>query len=421
MPIKYTKPRGTQDIYGKKCKIHSKFEQLALDISKLYGYEEIKVPMFEDKNVFVRTSGESSDVVSKELYDFKDKGDRWLALRPEFTAGIIRAVVENKLLNQRSFPLKLLGIGPVFRYDRPQSGRYRQFDQLSYEVINSNSYCDDVEVIQLLVDILTKININDFDIIINDIGNFETRKRWVEALKQYFIKYKDQLTEDSIKRIDLNPLRILDDKIDGEKDFVKNAPKPDEFLTQQEKENFNKIKTSLDRLGIKYTVDNNLVRGLDYYTNFVFEFKVKGGNSILGGGRYSKMLSEFGGEDLSCVGFGVGVDRIVDLLISRDIDLGVEKENIDVIVANLSDKTLPNVLEISSALRTEGFSVYCDYSKFKLNNAFTISNTLEAKFILIIGEKEINEGYVTVKNQKTLTQEKVEYKELISYFKANII
>jgi len=419
-----TKPRGTQDIVYELEPGFDIFVQAATMVAKLNGYYQIKTPIFEHKELFIRSVGETSDIVNKEFYDFKDKGGRDICLRPELTAGVCRSVVENKLLNKMSLPIKFFYVEPMFRYERPQSGRLRMFHQFGVECIGTNSYYDDVDMILLAVSILDVFQYKDYIIKINNICSSATRAKWIEALKEYFLPYKDQLTQDSVNRLVKNPLRILDDKVDGKKDFVKNAPKCTEFATEEEKEYFANITHALDELHVSYVVDETLVRGLDYYCNFIFEIEstskdLAGQPTICGGGRYNQLTKELGGEDANCVGFAMGIERMLVALannptLKREID---EYKQVDVVIANLDKETELITTVISKMLRIAGFSCTTNRNTYKLDKQFKYAQNAKAKYVMIIGPKEVSKQVVLVKDQKTMKQEEVKIEDIIPYFK----
>ncbi|MCQ3915727.1 MAG: histidine--tRNA ligase [Mycoplasmoidaceae bacterium] len=418
-----TKPRGTQDyIY----ELEPGFDivcQTCRTIAKLNGFYQIKTPTFEYKELFIRTVGDTTDIVNKEFYEFKDKGDRDMVLRPELTASVCRAIVENKLLQRMAHPIKFFYIEPMYRYERPQSGRLRLFHQFGVECVASNSYHDDVDMILLATSILNAFNLTDYVIKINNICSSATRAKWIEALKIYFKDFKDQLTEDSQARLDRNPLRILDDKIDGKKDFVKVAPKITQFATNEEIEYFKKITDALTELQIPYAIDDTLVRGLDYYCNFIFEIEstselLKGQPTLIGGGRYNTMIKELGGDDANCVGFALGIERLLVALtgnsvLKKAID---DYKHIDVVVANLSEDTNLISTMICKMLRIAGFSCTTNRNTTKLEKHFKYAESQGAKYVIIVGPKDVKKQSVLIKNQLTMKQEEVKIAKLVDYF-----
>ena len=419
---KFEKIRGTEDICGEYALEFEALRKKCFHFAKLYGYRYIETPIIENANLFVRSVGETSDIVKKEFYNFVDKGEREIVLRPEGTASVIRSVVENKSLNKLPTPIKYFYFGPMFRYERPQSGRLRQFHQFGVECINSNSYNDDAEAIMFAYNIIKSLGIQDKVVLsINNIGNFESRKKWMNTLSKYFEKHKDQLTEDSIKRIHVNPLRIIDDKVDSKKDFVKKAPKIDEFLSKQEIDYFNNIQKVLKENKIPFKYDASIVRGLDYYTNIVFEINttdasLKGQPTLVGGGRYAKLVSELGGEECSCLGFAIGIERILVLLKTLNIKLHTQ-HSIDAIVVCVCEDVYPYALELMQKLRAHDISCVANFNNTKMKNQFKLADFYNARYALVIGKEEMANNTVQVKNQKTLKQEAIKLDKLVEVIK----
>lgn len=413
----FQKIRGTEDLIGQSAYTFANLQSYFSIIARLYGFLYVQTPIIENSNVYIRSVGDTSDIVQKELYEFKDKSNRDISLRPEGTAGVIRAIVENKILNTTPTPLKVFYFGPMFRYERPQSGRLRQFHQFGVECIDSNSFLDDVEMICFANEILKSLNLENYEISINNIGGFESRTKWIAQLSNYFENFKDKLTEDSIKRIKTNPLRILDDKIDSKKDFVINAPKIDQFLTDEEKEYFSNITNALTKLNIKFKVDSSLVRGLDYYTNFVFEINslddsLKGQPTLIGGGRYNSLVKEFGGKDVSCVGFACGIERLIIALNSEGITLENQHE-VHCVFTCLTEQAQTIAIQFMQVLRKNGIACVANFNSMKLKSNFNYADYYKAKYVVIIGEQEIKNKVVQIKNQITKEQKTIDYRDLI--------
>lgn len=417
MSINFIKPRGTEDVYYQYANNYQNIVSVFTQTSITYGFSYCKTPIIEHKNLFVRSVGQTSDIVNKEFYEITDKSGRELVLRPEGTAGVIRSIVENKLLDKYPNPLKLFYIEPMFRYERPQSGRLRQFTQCGIECVNTNSYMDDVEIIALAYNFIVKSGVKNFNLSINNIGNIESRKKWINDLSKYFKKFSKELSEDSIKRINQNPLRILDDKVDGKKDFVKKAPKIDKYLSAEELSVFEKIKQSLDELKIPYKVDSSMVRGLDYYTNLVFEInstssKLKGQPTLLGGGRYGKLVSDLGGKDVESTGFACGIERLIIAINDENSNTTNPSAPI-VYIANLAEESMVYSAKIAEALRKKDIKCFSNFSLTKLKSHFTVASRVEAKYILLIGTKELASKVIVVKNQTTMQQTTVKLPQLI--------
>ena len=393
------RPKGTKDNFDNNQVLRDYIEETINSVAILNNFSKIETPIFEKAEVFKRAVGETSDIVSKEMYSFTDRKGREMVLRPEGTAGVVRAIVENKLYAQ-SLPLKLFYYGPMFRYERPQKGRQRQFTQFGVEMLSDKSPYADAEVILLAHSILESLGIQT-KLVINSLGNKETRDNYSKAVKKYLEVYKDQLTDDSINRLDKNPLRILDDKVDGEKDFVKNAPKISEFYSEDTKAYFETVQEFLTAMGISFEVNPVLVRGLDYYSDTAFEFISISGKSgsqstIIGGGRYSNLVKQFGGPDLSGVGFAFGIERLMN---EFNIDEVVEarKLNVEAYVMNLSEETTAPALGIAHMLRRAGYITEWNQKPMKLQKAFAAAEKVGTSAYIIAGAKELAKNKVNVK------------------------
>ncbi|MGL4647141.1 MAG: histidine--tRNA ligase [Mycoplasmoidaceae bacterium] len=406
----YKKPRGTVDIYGNEGQIFFALQYFLSDISQHYGFTRIETPIFEEKKLFARSKDETSDMVTKEMYTFVDKGNRELALRPEGTAPVVRFVTEEKILDKEKHPLKYYYISPMFRYERPQSGRQRQFYQYGIECIAIDSIYDEIDVILLANQIVQDLHVANCVLKINYLGSLDTRKKWINELKKYFSQYKSELTDDSQKRIDTNPLRILDDKIDGTKSFVKDSPKIDKYLSEKELKEIQEFKKILDQNKIAYEWDSKIVRGLDYYTGIVFEIITKDNNlTIVGGGRYENIFSEIGSKDFRCFGFAIGIERLLLAINPKKLDKYLINNNI--YFANLcSSNSMAN--EIINNLRSKGFSIVTSYSSNKLKSHFKFSEKYHPKLILIFGDNEKDNSEVIIKNQLNNEQKTISLKEL---------
>ncbi len=410
------KPKGTQDIFGKRQGYRQFVINTLETISEFYNFKKMDTPIFESSDLFKRSSGETSDIVNKEMYIFEDKKGREFALRPEGTASIIRSFVENKIYANAKNS-KIYYEGPMFRYERPQRGRQRQFTQFGIETIGYKNPSADVEVIMMANQILDSLKIRKIKLLINSIGDKKTRSDYSKALKKYLEKYKKDLSPDSIKRLETNPLRILDDKVDGNKDFVKNAPKISEFYSKESKKYFEEVLNLLDAVNIKYEISDKLVRGLDYYSETIFEFvstsEASGSQAtIIGGGRYDNLVKQLGGPELSGVGFGLGVERLVN-----EVELGsIEVDSsIEVFIINIDDTSLKAINALVYMLRLAGFKTDYNYEALKINKGFDKAKKLNSKFVIIAGPKELKEGKVNIKNQKNGVQKTIEITKLIEF------
>lgn len=405
--MRYQRPKGTADILPGESEKWQYIEETARMIFSDYRYQEIRTPMFENFDVFSRTSGETSDIVTKEMYDFYDKGDRHVTLRPEGTAGVVRSFVENKLYGpDTQKPVKVFYMGPMFRYERPQSGRLREFHQIGVEAFGSEAPELDVEVIAMAMDLLQHYGINDLRLAINTLGDKETRANYRKALIDYLTPHFDSLSEDSQERLNKNPLRVLDSKDPADQPFVDNAPSILDYLSENATQHFNKVTTLLDELGIKYSIDHTMVRGLDYYNHTIFEVMAnskalgEGYTTICAGGRYDGLVKELGGPEMPGVGFGLGVERLLLLMESEKVEFPAFNP-LDAYVVGIGDKANLETLKIVQSLRMNGFAADRDYLSRKPKAQFKSANKLNANFTLTIGDQEIEDGTVHVKHMET--------------------
>ena len=416
----YIRQRGTLDIYETHGTIYQKIEQACKKVASKYNYKLIQTPMFESTALYTRSTGESSDIVTKEMYSFLDKGGRDISLRPEGTAGVIRAVIENKLYATNDLPLKYFYLGSFFRYERPQAGRYREFMQFGVEVVGSNSYLDDVESICLLADILKEVGISDYKVKINSFGNTDCRLKYRDVLKDYFAQYVDSLCGDCKNRLQVNPLRILDCKIDKDFFMSKDIPTSISSLDEKSKEEFDKVQELLTKANIPFEIDNRLVRGLDYYTGIIFEFDITSSDgktyTIGGGGRYSNLVKELGGPDLNCVGFGLGVNRL-SLILEDKFGLDSFKQKAQIYVMPLSEICIDKAFEITRSLRDADCSVVMENTKKSVSSMFKYASRQQFNFAIIIGEDELNNNVVNVKNLYTQEQVSVSLDKLIEFLR----
>ncbi len=418
---KYQAPRGTQDILGSDVTLWQQFESIIKEQCRRFGYKEIRTPIFEHTEVF-KGDNDSSDMVNKEMYSFQDNGKRDLTLRPEGTKGVIRAFVEHKLYGSADFPVKLFYYGPMFRYDRPQKGRYRQFHQFGVEAIGARSPMMDVETIALGYAITKAMGIENVVVLINSLGDKESRDNYRQALKDYFAPHLATLCEDCQRRYVQNPLRILDCKVDADHPAMKDAPKCRDYLNEESKKYFEEVIKGLDDLGIPYKIDDRLVRGLDYYTNTVFEaVPISDGgqqSTIFGGGQYDGLVQSFGGGDLCGVGFGMGVERMINLASEQGKLLPIETDT-DVYVISLGNVSTYGAV-ITNTLREAGYSVEMDYLGRSLKAQFKSADRYKAKSIVIVGEDELANKTIQIKDTANRTQVTVSFDELVETVK-NIV
>ena len=401
--------KGTHDIIAEEANAFNYIENLLKQISELFGYNEVRPPVMEYSELFVRGVGESSDVVRKEMYTFLDKGERSITLRPEFTAGIMRLIVQNKLLATNELPFKAYYTGPVFRYERPQLGRYRQLNQFGVEAVGNDSPEIDVETIALAYTILTSLNLEKVKLKINTIGDDESRENYKKALKAYFADKLDQMCPDCHTRFELNPLRILDCKVPEDQLIVAKAPKMKDYLSNSAKARFDRVLALLDEMQIPYEVDDTLVRGLDYYSEVVYEFHYlsKEGNdygAIGAGGHYGHLVKELGGPDVSGVGFSFGVERLYSVLKDDNLLPPSLNNPVEIYVMPIGDVAKPLAMQVATELRVSGYRTDMCFEDVKLGNMFKRAERKGASFAVIIGENEVNNQEVIIKNMATQEQ-----------------
>ncbi|MBT1247724.1 MULTISPECIES: histidine--tRNA ligase [unclassified Thermosipho (in: thermotogales)] len=403
----YKRVKGTDDIYGEDMKYWYFVENVARETARLYGYSEIRTPIFERTELFVRGVGEDTDIVQKEMYTFEDKGNRSITLRPEGTAPTIRAFVENSML-ATGLPKRLFYIGPMFRYERPQSGRQRQFHQFGVELIGSPSSLADAEAIVLADRFLKKLGLVDYTIKINSIGCEKCRSEYKKALKKYYEDKLDKVCDDCKRRYETNVLRLLDCKVDVE--YVKGAPKITDYLCDDCKEHYLKTKEILDDLEIKYEEDPLLVRGLDYYNRVVFEIhhgKLGAQSAVGGGGRYDNLIKELGGPKTPSLGFAMGIERLIIAIKEENIPVDDIKNN-EVYVAHLGERARVEAIKISEELRDSDISVVFNTMERGLSAQLKHAARLKCKLCIIVGENELERNIVILRNMETGEQIEIE-------------
>ena len=412
------KPKGTYDVYGEYSYKYEYVKNIFKEIVKEYNFEYIETPIFESSELFHRGVGETSDIVSKETYDFKDRGDRNMTLRPEGTAGVVRSVIENKLYN--NVPLKVWYEGPMFRYERPQSGRFREHFQFGFESFGSTSPSSDAEVISIAVKILKSLGLKGIKVNINSLGDMESRDNYRNALKEHFKSHLDELCSDCRDRFEKNPLRIIDCKVDSELEVIKNAPKILDYLNDESRDYFNKLQEYLNELNIEYVVNPNIVRGLDYYTHTVFEItaEIKGfgsQNVLCGGGRYNNLVKSLGGPDYPSVGFGMGIERLMNALEIEGIDFG--KKSLKAFVCYISEEERKYAFKLLNYLRDNNINCDMCFTNRNLKGQFKEADLNNSEYALIIGEEEVKTNIITIKNNKTKEEYKINKNELIEFFR----
>lgn len=413
------KPKGTLDIYGEDGKIFDYISNYTSAFMTLYNYEFIKLPTFESTELFYRGVGDTTDIVNKETYDFLDKSNRKMTLRPEMTAGTARCLIEDKLYTEGV--KKFYYLGSCFRYERPQSGRLREFTQFGIECFNVSNPKVDAEVISLAYRYLSGLGLTNLVVKLNSLGNKESRKEYNEVIKEYLSKDYDNLCDTCKERLSKNPLRILDCKYDGEREYIKNTPKTLDYLNEESKSYFEEVKESLESLGIPFVEDSTLVRGLDYYSHTVFEIisdipELGKANTLCGGGRYDGLVELLGGPSTPGIGFAMGIERIIILL--KELECYVPDRELDVFVMNLDNTNY--AFQIIDDLRLSEFSVETDYTGKNMKGMWKLVDKLNPKFVLIIGEDERVNDYITVKDNITKEETKVKTSDLIDYLNTNI-
>ena len=419
--MKLQKPKGTQDILPADSAKWQYVENVARETFKKYNYGEIRTPMFEHYEVISRSVGDTTDIVTKEMYDFHDKGDRHITLRPEGTAPVVRSYVENKLFAPEvQKPVKVYYIGSMFRYERPQAGRLREFHQLGVECFGSKNPATDVETIAMAYQLFNTLGIKEVTLHLNSLGNTDSRLAYRQALIDYLTPMRDTLSKDSQRRLDENPLRVLDSKEKEDKVAVENAPSILDYLDDESQAHFDEVRAMLDSLNIPYVIDTNMVRGLDYYNHTIFEFVTtidKSELTICAGGRYDSLVEYFGGPETAGFGFGLGLERLLLVLDKQGIELPVE-ESLDVYIAVLGSGVNGKALELVQAIRYQGFKAERDYLGRKIKAQFKSADTFKAKTVITLGESEVESGQVNVKNNSTREEVTVSFEELTKNFAA---
>ena len=417
--MKLQKPKGTQDILPGDSAKWQYVENVARETFKKYNYGEIRTPMFEHYEVISRSVGDTTDIVTKEMYDFHDKGDRHITLRPEGTAPVVRSYVENKLFAPEvQKPVKVYYIGSMFRYERPQAGRLREFHQLGVECFGSKNPATDVETIAMAYQLFNTLGIKDVTLHLNSLGNTESRLAYRQALIDYLTPMRESLSKDSQRRLDENPLRVLDSKEKEDKVAVENAPSILDYLDEESQTHFDEVRAMLDSLNIPYVIDTNMVRGLDYYNHTIFEFITtidKSELTICAGGRYDSLVEYFGGPETAGFGFGLGLERLLLVLDKQGIKLPVE-ESLDVYIAVLGSGANGKALELVQSIRYQGFKAERDYLGRKIKAQFKSADTFKAKTVITLGESEVESGVVKVKNNATREEVTVSFEELTTIF-----
>lgn len=410
--------KGTHDIIGDEALLYTEIEERCKTVAALFGYQEIRTPILEHTPLFLRSVGESSDIVHKEMYTFDDKGGRSVTMRPEMTAGVMRSIVSNKLYAEADLPLKYFYLGPCFRYERPQAGRYRQFHQFGVECVGAPSAHLDAEVINLGYHCFSALRV-PVKVKINSLGDEESRNNYRTALKEYFAKYIGQMCEDCKRRYEINPLRILDCKVPEDAEIAKGAPKLRDYLTDSAKHYLDQVLAVLESYNIQAEIDDNLVRGLDYYTGIVFEYHAEPMEGLAdvgalgGGGHYAHLLKDVGGPDYEGVGMSLGLERLFHVFHHLNGDLP-DSFGLDFYVMPMEPKYIGDCAVLVNQLRFNGMMVDMSYEPKSFKSQFKTANRKKAKFAIIIGEDEFKKGEFTVKNLSNQIQTKVRGEDIVN-------
>ena len=412
-------PRGTHDILPSEAGEWNYVEGKIRDLCHRYGYEELRTPMIEHTELFHRGIGEGTDVVEKEMYTFEDRGGRSITLRPENTASAVRAYLENKLYGTQDL-VKLFYIGSMFRYDRPQAGRMREFHQFGIEALGEENPAVDAEVILVAIDFLTSLGLKDLSLSLNSVGCPTCRAAYRKALQDYFRPHLGELCDDCKSRFDRAPLRILDCKVDADKPFMADAPKITDYLCEDCKTHFEKVQAYLTEAGVTFTLDPRLVRGLDYYTKTAFEIKyapLGAQSAVAGGGRYDGLIEEIGGKPTPAVGFATGLERVLLALEKQNL-LPAPNEATDVFVVALGESAQAPAFKLLENCRRAGLTANMDYAGRSMKAQMKQANKHHARYALILGEDEVQNGTVQVKDMEKSEQKSVKLEDVLSHLAA---
>lgn len=415
-------PRGTQDILPGEVEKWQLIEEKARELCEKFQYREIRTPIFEHTELFLRSVGDTTDIVQKEMYTFEDRGGRSLTLRPEGTASTVRSFVEHKMHGDASQPVKLYYMGPMFRYERPQAGRFRQFVQFGVEAIGSADPAIDAEVIALAMSLYKSMGLQKLKLIVNSLGDKESRTAHREALVNHFKPRIGEFCQDCQNRLEKNPMRILDCKQDREHEFMKSAPSIIDYLNDYSKAYFEKVQKYLKNLDIDFTVDPNLVRGLDYYNHTAFEIMSDSEGfgaitTLCGGGRYNGLTEEIGGPEAPGIGFALSIERFIAALEAEKVDLPLVK-SIDCYLVSLGEEAKDYTVGLLQKLRMAGYSAERDYLDRKIKAQFKAADRSNAKFVAVLGEDELKANKINVKSMESGEQTEVELDSFIEKFTA---
>ncbi|MDN3426901.1 histidine--tRNA ligase [Microbacterium sp. APC 3898] len=409
-------PRGTYDVLPDQSAKWQEVEQKINDLCRLYQYKEIRTPIFEHTELFQRGVGDTTDIVQKEMYTFQDRGDRSLTLRPEGTASVVRSYVENKLFGMPDQPVKLFYTGPMFRYERPQAGRMRQFVQFGVEAIGSKDPAIDAEVISLAMDLYRSVGLKQLRLVINSLGDTESRVAHKEALIQHFEPSINEFCGDCQTRLEKNPLRILDCKVDRNHPLMATAPSLADYLNEESQAYFDEVQSYLSSMDIDFVVDPNLVRGLDYYNHTAFEIMsdAEGFGAITtlaGGGRYNGLVEDLGGPESPGIGFAMSIERLLLALEMEKVEIG-QSNNLEVYVVAMDESTKKKAFSVVRDLRMNGISADMDFTGRKVKAQMKSADRKGAGFVIVIGETELESGKVALKEMATGEQQEMAFEEI---------
>ena len=416
--------KGCNDIYGREAKIWKYVDGVIDALMEKYNYTYIRTPMFESTELFHRGVGETTDIVSKESYDFEDKSGRKITLRPEGTAGVVRAYIENKMYGDANQPVKVYYNGTMYRYERPQAGRDRELTQFGMEILGTDDPMSDAEIISAAVNLYKMLGLKEIKVNLNSLGDNESRNAYREALIKYFKPHVKELCDDCQERLLKNPLRILDCKVDADNEILKNAPTTLDYLNDESRDRFEKVQEYLDIMQIKYEINSRIVRGLDYYNHTVFEIEAKvegfGSNNVIGaGGRYNGLVSQLDGPETACVGFASGIGRLVMALELEKVKLPIV-EDIDLFLMYVNDDEKKYATYLAQELRMAGFIVDTEYTGRGLKAQFKQADRLNAKFICVLNSEDLDNNEVKIKNNKTKEEEIISLDALLYYLDEKI-
>jgi histidyl-tRNA synthetase len=417
-------PRGTQDVLPGKVELWQFVENKARDICRRYNYKEIRTPIFEQTELFMRGVGDTTDIVQKEMYTFEDRGGRSMTLRPEGTASTVRAYVENKIFGSPIQPTKLYYVGPMFRYERPESGRMRQFVQFGVEALGSSDASIDVEVIALAMELYRELGLKNVKLVINSLGDSQSREAHREALINHFQPRIAEFCSDCQARLVQNPMRILDCKKDHEHELMNTAPAILAYLNPESEAYFLKVQRLLQDINIDFVVDPNLVRGLDYYNNTAFEIMIAGDGfgaitTLAGGGRYNGLVQEMGGPEIPGVGFALSIERLLMALDVQGVSLPIT-EQLDCYLISIGEEAKLASAKLVFQLRQAGFSCDQDYLDKKMKAQMKAADRFQASYVAIIGETELEKNVVAIKEMATGEQQEIPVNELVEFLQKKL-